>query len=140
MFFFSLVDEASCGKKTRQCFTSKQVEELERLFNETNYPDAYTRQMLAKKMNVSETRIQVNIKWLNKRLNDLIKKYLFSFNPKLSKFSFLDKFKFYLLDLVSKQTCKTSKTAQTTKTNSSRTDKLSQLLLPFKQCMVTTTY
>lgn len=47
------------GKKTRQCFTSKQVEELEKLFNETNYPDAYTRQMLAKKMKVSETRIQI---------------------------------------------------------------------------------
>eukprot|EP00111_Clytia_hemisphaerica_P008047 TCONS_00023447-protein len=53
------LDDASCGKKTRQCFTSKQVEELERLFNETNYPDAYTRQMLAKRMNVSETRIQI---------------------------------------------------------------------------------
>lgn len=53
------LDDSNSGKKTRQCFTSKQVEELERLFNETNYPDSYTRQMLAKKMNVSETRIQI---------------------------------------------------------------------------------
>ncbi|XP_065666607.1 retinal homeobox protein Rx-B [Hydra vulgaris] len=47
------------GKKTRQCFSTTQVEQLEKLFNEINYPDAYTRQMLAKKMKVSETRIQI---------------------------------------------------------------------------------
>ena len=46
-------------KKSRQCFNANQIEELEKLFITTNYPDTLTRQQLAAKMKVSESRIQV---------------------------------------------------------------------------------
>ena len=53
------VDAPHQSKKTRQCFTTKQVEELEALFQETSYPDTYTRKLLAKRMRVTDARIQI---------------------------------------------------------------------------------
>lgn len=43
----------------RTIFTSYQLEELEKAFNEAHYPDVYAREMLSIKTELPEDRIQV---------------------------------------------------------------------------------
>lgn len=47
-------------RRNRTKFTAEQVEELEKAFGKTQYPDALTREELAERLHISESKIQVS--------------------------------------------------------------------------------
>ena len=65
------------SRRNRTSFTRYQLEEMERVFSQTHYPDSNIRQVMSEKLDLAEAKIQVNMQGIPEKLcsSDLIKRF-----------------------------------------------------------------
>ena len=64
------------SRRNRTSFTRYQLEEMEKVFSQTHYPDANIRQVMSEKLELAEGKIQVNSyvgKNMERKSGDVIK-------------------------------------------------------------------